>query len=107
MSLLTLKAYRKPLLNLPLLSHCQFFFHPFLLIKKFLNFFYPSLTFLTIPGLLQAQKENPVLSTVYTWSEQIHRLYTLTPIIMANSFLFPYNKQFQRFYFDPKSHLIQ
>ena len=75
--------------------------------KAFDNFFLPSDTFLTIPILLQAQKDDPVLSTVYTWLKQKQRPHSLTPIIKANSFLYTYYKQFQHLYLDPNSHLIQ
>ena len=63
--------------------------------KAFENFFLPSDTFLTIPILLQAQKFDPVLSTVYRWLKQKQRPYSLTPINKANSFLYTYYKQFQ------------
>ena len=75
--------------------------------KAFDNFFLPSDTFLTLPILLQAQKDDPVLSTVYTWLKQKQRPHSLTPIIKANSFLYTYYKQFQQLYLDPNSHLIQ
>ena len=75
--------------------------------KSFDNFFLPSDTFLTLPILLQAQKDDPVLSTVYTWLKQKQRPHSLTPIIKANSFLYTYYKQFQHLYIDPNSHLIQ
>ena len=71
------------------------------------NFFLPSDAFLTLPILLQAQKYDPVLSTVYTWLKQKQRPHSLTPIIKANSFLYTYYKQFQHLYIDPNSHLIQ
>ena len=38
--------------------------------KAFENFFLPSDTFLTLPILLQSQKDDPVLSTVYKWLKQ-------------------------------------
>ena len=75
--------------------------------KAFDNFFLPSDTFLTLPILLQAQKDDPVLSTVYTWLKQKQRPHYLTPIIKANSFLYTYYTQFQHLYIDPNSHLIQ
>ena len=75
--------------------------------KAFDNFFLSSDTFLTVPILLQAQKDDPVLSTVYKWLKQKQRPYSLTPIIKANSFLYTYYKQFQHLYIDPNSHLIQ
>ena len=70
-------------------------------------FFLPSDTFLTLPILLQAQKDDPVLSTVSTWLKQKQRPHSLTPIIKTNSFLYTYYKQFQHLYIDPNSHLIQ
>ena len=73
--------------------------------KAFDIFFLPSDTFLTLPILLQAQKDDPVLSTVYTWLKQKQRPHSLTPIIKANSFLYTYYKQFQHLYIDPNSHL--
>ena len=75
--------------------------------KAFDNFFLSSDTFLTVPILLQAQKDDPVLSTVNKWLKQKQRPYSLTPVIKANSFLYTYYKQFQHFYIDPNSHLIQ
>ena len=75
--------------------------------KAFHNFFLPFDTFLTVPILLQAQKDDPVLSTVYKWLKQKQKPYTLTPVIKANSFLYAYYKQFQHLYIDPHSHLIQ
>ena len=75
--------------------------------KAFDIFFLPSDTFLTLPILLQAQKDYPVLSTVYTWLKQKQRPHSLTPIIKANPFLYTYYKQFQHLYIDPNSHLIQ
>ena len=75
--------------------------------KAFDNFFLPSDTFLTVPILLQAQKDDPVLSTVFKWLKQKQRPHSLTPVIKANSFLYTYYKQFQHLYLDPSSHLIQ
>ena len=75
--------------------------------KAFDNFFLSSDTFSTVPILLQAQKDDPVLSTVYKWLKQKQRPYSLTPIIKANYFLYTYYKQFQQLYIDPNSHLIQ
>ena len=76
--------------------------------KTFDNFFLSSDFFLTVPILLQAQKDDTVLSTVYKWLKQKQRLsYSLTPIIKANSFLYTYYKQFQHLYIDPNTHLIQ
>ena len=76
--------------------------------KAFDNFFLPSDTFLTVPILLQAQKDDPVLSTVYKWLKQQHqRPHSLTPVIKANSFLYTYYRHFQHLYIDPSSHLIQ
>ena len=77
--------------------------------KAFDNFFLPSDTFLTVPILLQAQKDDPVLSTVFKWLKQKQRPHSLTPVIKANSFLYAYYKQFQfqHLYLDPSSHLIQ
>ena len=75
--------------------------------KAFDNFFLPSDTFLTVPNLLQAQKDDPVLSTVFKWLKQKQRPHSLTPVIKANSFLYTYYKQFQHLYLDPSSHPIQ
>ena len=75
--------------------------------KAFDNFFLPSDTFFTVPILLQAQKDDPVLSTVFKWLKQKQRPHSLTPVIKANSFLYTYYKQFQHLYLDPSSHLIQ
>ena len=75
--------------------------------KAFDNFFLPSDTFLTVPILLQAQKDDPVLSTVFKWLKQKQRPHSLTPVIKANSFLYTYYKQFQHLHLDPSSHLIQ
>ena len=86
-----------PFFDPPFFAHC----------KAFDNFFLPSDTFLTLPILLQAQKDDPVLSTVYKWLKQKQRPYSLTPVIKANSFLYTYYKQFQHLYVDPNSHLIQ
>ena len=48
----------KPTSSMPcFFTHC----------KAFENFFFPSDTKVTIPILLQAQKDDAVLSTVYTW----------------------------------------
>ena len=66
--------------------------------KAFDNFFLPSDTFLTVPILLQAQKDDPVLSTVFKWLKQKQRPHSLTPVIKANSFLYTYYKQFQHLY---------
>ena len=66
--------------------------------KAFDNFF---------PILLQAQKDDPVLSTIYKWLKEKQRPYSLTPVIKANSFLYTYYRQFQHLYIDPNSHLIQ
>ena len=55
--------------------------------KAFDNFFLPSDTFLTVPILIQAQMDDPVLSTVYKWLKQQQRPHSLTPVIKANSFL--------------------
>ena len=62
---------------------------------------------MTVPILLQAQKDDPVLSTVYKWLKQKQRPCSLTPGIKANSFLYTYYRQFQHLYIDPNSHLIQ
>ena len=75
--------------------------------KAFDNFFLPSDTLLTVPILLQTQKDDPVLSTVFKWLKQKQRPHFLTPVIKANSFLYTYYKQFQHLYLDPSSHLIQ
>ena len=78
--------------------------HPFFTeCKVFENFFLSSDTLLTLPILLQAQKDDPVLSTVYKWLKQKQK----TPIIKANSILYTYYRQFQHLYIDPNSHLIQ
>ena len=53
--------------------------------KAFDNFFLPSDTFLTVPILLQAQKDDPVLSTVFKWLKQKQRPHSLTPVIKAYS----------------------
>ena len=74
--------------------------------KAFDNFFLSPDTFLTVPILLQAQKDDPVLSTVYKWLKQKQRPFSLTPVIKANSFLYTNHRQFQHLYIDPNSHLI-
>ena len=93
----------------PLHTQSLPFFEPsfFAHSKAFHNFFLPSDTFLTIPNLLQAQKDDPVLSTVYIWLKQKQKSHSLTPVIKANSFLYTYYKQFQHLFIDPHSHLIQ
>ena len=64
------------------------FFDPtfFAQCKVFENFFLPSDTLLTLPILLQAQKDDTVLSTVYKWLKQKQRPHSLTTVIKANSF---------------------
>ena len=59
-----------PFFGPSLFAHC----------KTFENFFLPSNTFLKVPFLLQAQKDDPVLSTVYKWPKQKQRPYTRTLI---------------------------
>ena len=63
------------------------FFDPsfFAQCKAFENFFLPSGTLLTLPILLQAQKDDTVLSIVYKWLKQQQRPPSLTPVIKANS----------------------
>ena len=69
-------AQSLPFFDTSFFAHCKAF-----------DFFLPSDTFLTVPILLQAQKDDPVLSTVYKWLKPKQRPYSLTPIIEANSFL--------------------
>ena len=58
------------------------------------NFFFRSDTFLIILIFLQAQQDDPVLTTVYKWLKQKQRPHFLTtPIIKANSFLYTYYKR--------------
>ena len=63
--------------------------------KAFENFFSPSITFVPLPILLQAKKDDPTLSTVYTWLTQRQNFFTPTTILKANYFLFTYYKQLQ------------
>ena len=85
------------------------FFDPsfFAQCKVFENFILPSDTILTLPILPQAQKDDPVLSTVNKWLNQKQRPHSLTPIVETNSFLYTYYRQFQHLYIDPTLHLIQ
>ena len=64
------------------------FFDPsfFVQCKAFENFFLPSDTLLALPILLQAQKDDTVLSNVYKWLKQKQRPQPLTPVIKANFF---------------------
>ena len=57
--------------SLPFFDH-SFFAH----CKAFDIFFLPSDTFLTVPILLQAQKDDPDLSTVYKWLKQKQRPFS-------------------------------
>ena len=81
--------------------------HPPLLILKLLKLLSSTRYFLTIPNFVQAQKDDSVLSNIYTWLKQKRKLNTLTPNINANSFLYTYYKQFQHIYIDANSHFIQ
>ena len=65
--------------------------------KAFENFFLPSDTLLTLPILLQAQKDDTVLSIVYKWLKQKQRPHSLTPVIKAISFFYDYYGQFQHY----------
>ena len=78
----------KLLLNLPLSNPYHFSTPLFSLIVKLWKLLPPIQTFLTIRILLQAQKDDPVFSSVYKWLKQ--RPYSLTPNIDANSFLYTY-----------------
>ena len=64
------------------------FFDPsfFAQCKAFEIFFLPSDTLLTLPVLLQAQKDDTVISTVYKTLKQKQRPHSSTPVINANSF---------------------
>ena len=64
-------------------------------------------TLLTLPILLQAQKDDTVLSIVHKWLKQKQIPHSLTPVLKAISFLYSYYRQFQHPYIDPNSHLIQ
>ena len=86
-----------PILNPSFVAHC----------KAFEIFSLPSDTFLTIHILLEAEKYDPVLSSVYTWLKQKQGPYILIHLLKANSFHYTYYKQFQQLYIDPTSHPIQ
>ena len=75
------------------------FFDPsfFAQCKVFEIFFLPSDTLLTLPDLLQAQKDDTVLSIVYKWLKQKQRPHSSNPIIRANSFLYTYYRQFHTY----------
>ena len=71
-------------------------------------FFLSSDTLLTLPILLQAQKDDTVLSTVYERLKK-QRPHSSTPVIKANSFYTRTidNSNTYILYIDPNSHLIQ
>ena len=73
-----------------------------------LNYFPTSNTFLIIPILLQAQKDDSVLFAIYTWLEQKQKQtqINLTPDIKAYPLLYTHYKQFQQLYKDPNFHLF-
>ena len=76
--------------------------------KAFEMFFLSSDTLLTLPILLQAQKDDTVLSTVYKRLKK-QRPHSLTPVTKANSFYTRTidNSNTYILYIDPNSHLIQ
>ena len=59
-------------------AHCK---------KNFRELLSPQDYSLTDTILLQTQKDDPVLSTVYAWLKQKHKLFNINPKNKASSFL--------------------